>query len=76
MNNYTILLIQNTQQNFLFDGKYTINEIVKAGSMGHGTAVFGDFDVDLVIYSDGNSTIPITTIIIMQVVCYNNCQKV
>ena len=21
--------------------------------MGHGTAVFGDFDVDLVIYSDG-----------------------
>ena len=37
---------------------------------------FGDFDVDLVIYSNGNSTIPITTIIIMQVVCYNNCQKV
>ena len=47
----------NTQQSFRFDGKLTINEIVKAGSMGHGTTVFGDFDVDLVIYSDGNNYI-------------------
>ena len=30
-----------------------INEIIKAGSLGHGTPVFGDFDVDLVIYSSG-----------------------
>jgi len=26
---------------------------VKAGSLGHGTAVPGEFDLDLVIYSQG-----------------------
>ena len=38
-----------TQQNF---SGFKIHNIFKAGSLGHGTAVFGDFDVDLVIYSD------------------------
>jgi len=31
----------------------TVNEIVKSGSLGHGTAVPGDFDLDLVLYSQG-----------------------
>ena len=37
------------QQNF---SAIKIHNIIKAGSLGHGTAVFGNFDVDLVIYSD------------------------
>ena len=32
---------------------FNISEIVKGGSLGHGTPVFSDFDVDLVIYSRG-----------------------
>lgn len=27
--------------------------MVKAGSLGHGTTVPGDFDLDLVVYSQG-----------------------
>ena len=27
--------------------------MIKGGSLGHGTAVPGDFDLDLVIYSSG-----------------------
>ena len=38
------------QQNF---SAFNIHNIIKAGSLGHGTGVFGNFDVDLVIYSDG-----------------------
>lgn len=30
-----------------------IDNIIRAGSLGHGTAVPGDFDLDLVIYSRG-----------------------
>lgn len=33
-----------------------IDEIIRAGSLGHGTAVPGDFDLDLVIYSRGEHT--------------------
>ena len=29
-----------------------VSEVVKAGSLGHGTAVPGDYDLDLVVYSD------------------------
>ena len=29
-----------------------VNEVIKGGSLGHGTAVPGNFDVDLVMYSD------------------------
>ena len=43
------LIFMYTQQNF---SGFKIHNIFKAGSLGHGTAVFGDFDVDLVIYSD------------------------
>ena len=32
-------------------GGVTVNEVFEAGSLGQGTAVRGDFDVDLVIYS-------------------------
>ena len=34
------------------NGKIKVNEVVKGGSLGHGTAVNGDFDIDLVIYSE------------------------
>lgn len=30
---------------------FNISEIIKAGSLGHGTAVPGKYDIDLVIYS-------------------------
>ena len=33
---------------------FNISEIYKAGSLGHGTAVSGHYDIDLVIYSRGN----------------------
>ena len=33
-----------------------VSEIVKAGSMGHGTIVPGSFDIDLVLYSHGKQT--------------------
>ena len=48
-------VVLSVQRNFTFSDGSKINEIIKAGSLGHGTAVFGDFDVDLVIYSDGMS---------------------
>ena len=31
----------------------SIGEVIKGGSLGHGTAVPGDFDLDIVIYSPG-----------------------
>ena len=37
-----------TQYNF------NISEIITAGSLGHGTAIPGNFDLDLVLYSRGN----------------------
>lgn len=33
----------------------SIGEVIKGGSLGHGTAVPGDFDLDLVIYSAGKA---------------------
>ena len=33
--------------------EFNVSEIVKVGSLGHGTAVPGNFDVDLIIYSRG-----------------------
>ena len=32
---------------------FNISEIVEGGSMGHGTTVPNEFDIDLVIYSRG-----------------------
>ena len=32
---------------------FNISEIIKAGSLGHGTAVPGHYNIDLVIYSRG-----------------------
>ena len=37
-----------------FNG-FNISEIIRGGSLGHGTTVFSSFDIDLVIYSRGNS---------------------
>ena len=34
---------------------FNINEVIKAGSLGDGTAVPGHYDIDLVIYSRGNN---------------------
>ena len=51
MSKYVIIpSIIDTQKEF---SAFKINEIIKGGSLDHGTAVFGDFDVDMVIYSDG-----------------------
>jgi hypothetical protein len=51
MSQYLILLlIYIFQQNFT---GFNVSEIIKAGSMGHGTAVPGHFDIDLVLYSRG-----------------------
>ena len=33
-------------------GGIILSEIIKAGSMGHGTAVPGHYDLDIVVYSD------------------------
>ena len=41
------------QQNLQRSVGIGVNEIIKAGSLGHGTTVPGDFDLDLVIYSQG-----------------------
>ena len=34
-----------------------MNEIWKGGSLGHGTVVPGHYDIDLVLFSDGNMAI-------------------
>ena len=42
------------QINFQIDRvRFKVNEIVKVGSLGHGTSVPGHFDIDLIIYSGG-----------------------
>ena len=33
----------------------TVNEVIKGGSLGQGTAVPGHFDLDMVVYSSGKS---------------------
>ena len=33
-------------------GGMILSEIIKAGSMGHGTAVPGHYDLDIVVYSE------------------------
>ena len=33
--------------------KFNISDIIKGGSLGHGTAVLGHYDIDLVVYSRG-----------------------
>ena len=32
---------------------FNISDVVKGGSLGHGTAVPGHYDIDLIIYSRG-----------------------
>ena len=36
-------------------GWFVISEVIKAGSLGHGTAVQGHFDLDLVVYSESKA---------------------
>ena len=44
--------------------EFNISEILKAGSMGHGTVVPGKYDIDLVMYSRGKTVHYMNT-------CYN-----
>ena len=37
--------------------KFNVSEIIKGGSLGHGTAVPGHYDINLVIYSRGGQYI-------------------
>ena len=46
------VIIYTTLQSGEGGGSMTISEVIKAGSLGHGTAVNGEYDLDLVIYSD------------------------
>ena len=32
---------------------FSVFDIIKAGSLGHGTSVEGNYDLDLVVYSSG-----------------------
>ena len=46
------VIIYTTLQSGEGGGGMTVSEVIKAGSLGHGTAVNGEYDLDLVIYSD------------------------
>ena len=46
--------------------------VLTAGSLGHGTGVFGNFDVDLVIYSDGKHLI-VCMCALLYSKCINDC---
>ena len=37
--------------------RFKVNKIIKGGSLGHGTAVPGHYDIDLVVYSEGRQYI-------------------
>ena len=54
---YTVIVILSTlnfQTQFRYQyNSFNISEIVEGGSMGHGTTVPNEFDIDLVIYSRG-----------------------
>ena len=52
---YHKLMTINTylQQHFKHHTGFDATEIIKAGSLGHGTVVPGEFDIDLVLYSRG-----------------------
>ena len=42
------------QDDFQRDYRFNVSEVIKGGSLGHGTAVPEKFDLDLVLYSRGN----------------------
>jgi hypothetical protein len=44
-------LVQKLENDFQIKYRMNVSEIVKGGSLGHGTAVPGKFDLDLVLYS-------------------------
>ena len=41
---------------------FNIAEIVQSGSLGHGTAIPGKYDIDLVIYSRGMQLLQINSL--------------
>ena len=41
------------QQHLAREHRIRVTEVVKGGSLGQGTAVPGNFDLDLVLYSQG-----------------------
>ena len=36
--------------------EFNVSEIIEGGSLGHGTPVLTNYDIDLVLYSRGKST--------------------
>ena len=58
-----MIMIQNNNERRRFGGliaSLDISEVFKGGSMGKGTMIQGDFDVDLVIYTTSKSQLPAT----------------
>ena len=53
-NNLVLIMHAFMQTYFKSDCHLNVSEVVKGGSLGHGTAIPGDFDLDLVLYSRGN----------------------
>ena len=47
------LSVASLQENLESATGITVSEVVKSGSLEHGTAVQGNFDIDLVIHSKG-----------------------
>nr|CAO00531.1 (2-5)A synthetase [Lubomirskia baikalensis] len=52
-------LVKNIQENLKRVTGITPAEVIKGGSLGQGTAIPGDFDLDLVIYTDSISELDI-----------------
>jgi hypothetical protein len=50
-------LVQIFYKHLQEDERLQVSEIIKAGSLGSGTAIPGDYDLDLVIYSEGKTII-------------------
>ena len=54
--------------------RFKVNEIWKGGSLGHGTVVPGHYDIDLVLYSDGNmATFSIILVMFVFCCCRHQC---
>ena len=47
---YIAIVSIHTQTSFK---SFNISDVIKGGSLGHGTVVPGHYDIDLVIYSRG-----------------------
>lgn len=55
----TYIVSHQIQKHLAKECGITVAEVVKAGSLGQGTAISGEFDIDLVLYSRGESKLSI-----------------